>query len=491
MSIRYLAFVPVSWGRVSPDDTLIAPRPSAVARAVAVFLFGAALASCKPAVPSLPAPEPFAPPDGLPPAVAKAIDASRAAALAAPDDRAARLDLARTYLANGFPAPAIAAARALVETDPDDARAWYVRGLAEEAAGDRVAALESLARVRGLAPGYAAAAWRAAYWHLDDGELERARALFATAVAIDPAQPLARLGSARAAVEEGDAAAAIATLESLPRMPYRDGLLANAYRLAGRAADADRLAAGPMPMAPPLEDPWEREVAARAVTRERTLARLDALLAAGKAPEASVAAREALRDFPADPLLLDRLSRARRAQGDLAGAIAALREASEAAPGDHPTWVNLADLHFAARDLASAEIASRRALATGPGLPAGHEMIGAVAVARSDWTAARASFLEADRLGGLRSGPARLRLALTFLKLGEADRAERVAFTVLDADRTNDAAWALMADAIDAQGDRGKAIAATMKGLEFVPNSQLLRSMQATIRARPPAGAKP
>ena len=427
----------------------------------------------------------------MPRAVAKAIEGARATSEAAPDDRAARLDLARTYLANGFPRPAISAARSILDADAGNAQAWFVRALAEDAAGDRAAALGSLARVRELEPGLSAAAWRAAYWHLDDGELEPARELFARALAIEPRQPLARLGAARTALEDGDAAAAIALLEAMAPMPYRDGLLANAYRLAGRAADADRLAAGPMPLAPPLQDPWEREVAARAVTRERTIARLDALLAAGKPADASAAAREALRDWPADPLVLDRLSRARRATGDLAGAIAALREASEAAPGDHPTWVNLADLHFTARDFDAAERAARRAIATGPELPAGHELLGAVAVARTDWAAARASFFEAERLGGLREAPARLRLSLTFLRLGEAARAERTAAFVLDADRTNDAAWALLAEAIDAQGDRAKAIAAIVKGLEFVPTSQLLRSTRARIESRPPAGDAP
>jgi tetratricopeptide (TPR) repeat protein len=486
--------VPVSWGRVSPEDRTSAPRPPAAARAVAPLLLvilsglAASLVACEPARPGLPPPEPFAAPEGLPPAVVKAIEAARVASEAAPHDRDARLDLARTYLANGFPQAAIAEAKSVLALDGEQARARYVRALAEDAAGDRAAALESLERVRAVEPGHAAAAWRAAFWLLDDGELDAARELFARALAIEPRQPLATLGGARAALEAGDAAAAITMLEAMPPMPYRDGLLASAYRVSGRAADAERLAAGPMPMAPPLEDAWEREVAARAVTRERTIARLDALLAAGRPADAAVAAREALADWPADPLMLDRLSRARRAQGDLAGAIDALREASEAAPGDHPTWVNLGDLHLAARDIDGAERAARRAVSTAPGLPAGHELLAAVAVARTDWAAARASFLEADRLGGLREAPARLRLSLTFLRLGEAARAERAAFLVIEADRTNDAAWALMAEAIDAQGDRAKAIAATIKGLEFVPKSQLLRSTQSAIRARPPAG---
>ncbi len=464
-----------------------------VARAVISFLcsLSIATAACERTSAPLAPSAPFTPPEGVPAPVVAAIGAARAASEAAPDDRAARLDLARTYLANGFPAEAVAAARSILDVDADDARAWYVRALAEDGEGDRAAALESLARVRDLAPDRSAAAWRAAYWQLDEGEVDAARDLFAKALAIEPRQPLAMLGASRAALEAGEAAAAIALLEAMPRMPYRDGLLANAYRLAGRGADADRLAAGPMPMAPPLEDPWEREVAGLAVTRERTVARLDALLAAGKPAEASTAAREALRDDPADPLVLDRLSRARRALGDLPGAIAALKEAAAAAPSEHATWVNLADLHLAAKDVNAADAAARRAVATAPRLPAGHELLGAVAVARTEWPAARASFLEADRLGGLRESPARLRLALTFLRLGEASRAERAARAVIDADRTNDAAWALMADAIDAQGDRAKAIAATMKGLEFVPNSQVLRSMQSAIRGRPPTGGTP
>lgn len=479
-----------SWGRVSPCTRPRAPRPCGFARAVASIVCGSSLAvaACEPAPPSLAPPEPFTPPEGLPRAVAAAIESARNATEAAPTDRVARLELARTYLANGFPDAAVTAARSIVDVDPCDARAWYVRALAEDATGDRAASLASLVHVRELAPDHAAGAWRAAYWHLDDGEIDAARQLFATALAIDPRQPLVVLGAARAAIEDGDAPAAIALLEAMPGMPYRDGLLSNAYRLAGRGGDADRLAAGPMPMAPSLEDPWEREIAARAVTRERTVAALDALLGAGKPSEALVAARDALRDYPGDLFVLDRLSRARRATGDLAGAIGALREAAAAAPSDHANWVNLGDLHLAAGDVDSAEAAARRALATGPGMPAGHELLGAVAVARSDWPAARASYLQADRLGGLREAPSRLRLALTFLKLGEAARAEFVAFTVIDADRRNDAAWALMADAIDAQGDRGKALAATVKGLEFVPDSQVLRSMQSRLRSRPPAG---
>jgi tetratricopeptide (TPR) repeat protein len=203
----------------------------------------AALGACEPAAPVLAPPEPFRAPEGVPRAVAKAIEGARAASEAAPDDRAARLDLARTYLANGFPRPAITEARSILDADAGNAHAWFVRALAEDAAGDRAAALDSLARVRELEPGLSAAAWRAAYWHLDDGELEPARELFARALAIEPRHPLASLGAARAALEDGDAAAAIALLEATATA-ISTSTSCRARRRAARAAGSSATTAG-------------------------------------------------------------------------------------------------------------------------------------------------------------------------------------------------------------------------------------------------------
>jgi Tfp pilus assembly protein PilF len=67
--------------------------------------------------------------------------------------------------------------------------------------------------------------------HLEEGRPEAAKTAFERAIAVDPADPVARLGLARAHIARGDAAAARAQLAVLSRIdPQRARLVEQEIR---------------------------------------------------------------------------------------------------------------------------------------------------------------------------------------------------------------------------------------------------------------------
>jgi Flp pilus assembly protein TadD len=127
-----------------------------------------------------------------------------------------------------------------------------------------------------------------------------------------------------------------------PNDAYGRQLLAGAYHMLQREAEARVLASEGRGARPMFQDPWGGDILSRRVGRLPVLQRAHALLVKGKAGEA-VRILEALRQAePRDAAVLARLAFALLKQGDLEKALARAREATGLDPADSAAWLTQA-----------------------------------------------------------------------------------------------------------------------------------------------------
>lgn len=207
----------------------------------------------------------------------------------------------KSFLAHDWPA-VIAECTALLERQPERARAWVHRGAARRHLGERAAARADLER--GLAPTGSQAglsdplkAWalcERAELRLGEGEAAAAQAEAAEAEALAPATWRPPWLQAWARIEQGERAAALADLD---RALARADDEARGWLLADRAAlqlAREEWAA--------VETDASAAIAAEHLTGALFLHRASARLELGRAAEGEADATRALRLAPGEPL---------------------------------------------------------------------------------------------------------------------------------------------------------------------------------------------
>lgn len=182
--------------------------------------------------------------DGWPPVLDERIAVATAQALSRGGALAGVAELGRLYHANGFSGEAEACWRLLRAEDPDEARWAHLLVDLRRAAGD-YDEMEALLRdVVRLDPRYSAA-WLQLGNHLfKTGRLDEAQQALSRRLGLVPADPYARLGLARIAIQGGRHAEARRAIESLvqdqPRFAPAQNLLAELLAAAGDEVGATR-----------------------------------------------------------------------------------------------------------------------------------------------------------------------------------------------------------------------------------------------------------
>ena len=231
---------------------------------------------------------------------------------------------AERLLAEGRAEEALSVLQARLSEAPEDARAWFERGYAEEDLGRPEEALAAYQRAVQHAPGFAQAWTNLGRLLMEQGRLAEAVEALGRAVDLDPslAEAWANLGLARE--QAGDLQGAREALRRAARLQPRDAsvrveLGVVALKLGEREEARDALRAA-LPLALRAEEP------ALLLAVGNGLRRLGEHRAARQAMEAAVRSRRA-RHGRATPALWAELALARRADGDGEGAYEALRQA--------------------------------------------------------------------------------------------------------------------------------------------------------------------
>lgn len=305
------------------------------------------LGSCADSAASTPvAPTPPAAIDSLDPDLARAVHAGVASVEQDPSDAARWLELGMLYQANGLPEEAAACLSASVSLAPEDALAWYASALVSFDLGDVTGARGHARRSLEIDPSYAPGCWRLGQWCLSDGDLDSAQAWFTRCTEVDPDHAGGWVGLARVHLTRGEAQEASKILERRvlhgPNDAYGRQLLAGAYHMLQREAEARVLASEGRGARPMFQDPRGGDILSRRVGRLPALQRAHALLGSGKAAQA-VQILEAMRQAePRDAAVLSRLGFALWKQGELEMALTRAREATGLDPADSAAWLTQA-----------------------------------------------------------------------------------------------------------------------------------------------------
>ncbi|MBB4266923.1 tetratricopeptide repeat protein [Roseospira visakhapatnamensis] len=313
----------------------------------------------------------------MPDPLASARTRTPASTTSAPSSRALLVEGLRRHKA-GQVREALALYRRAVILDPGLTDGWHMLGAASLQQGDAEAALAPLERSRHLAPRDAllqanlAHAWRALGCHAE------AAAALATAIALDPAraEPWQDLGLM--AAERGlrhDAERCLAHAAHLRPEPGALVRHANALLALGRRDRAENRLGIALRLTPD-------HLGAR-------LARAGARRALGDIDGALADARAAVALSPNAPGPAGALGTAHLHGGRLPEAIRWRGRAARLAPAKGTSWLDLGQAAIAVGPGESAATALKRAVAADPALPAAYDALAEVRRRQGQWAAAR------------------------------------------------------------------------------------------------------
>lgn len=312
-------------------------------------------------------------------ALVEALEEARGVVLASPGDAASWVDLGMLFEAHLQLELAESCYGEAVRLDGSAPRSWY-RLAAMRGKNGRVAeALDALARVEELEPGYAPA-WRRKGWLLlADGRPGEAGAAFERAASIDPTDSVAQLGRVESELEAGDAVAALARLDRLvgiapSSQAFYHRLRGRALSGLGRFEEAEPELARGRGARVGGADPWMREVNALKVGESAILLRAERMIEGGQAAAAVELLRGLEARDPDDPRVFKRKGRALARVGDWPGAAVALSRASELDPADRGLALASASAMVNAGDGEGALLAANRLLEIDPGFADAHEL---------------------------------------------------------------------------------------------------------------------
>ena len=217
--------------------------------------------SSEPRLSEAPRLDPGAP---LDPQVAALIEQRATAVDTSNEDPEAWAALARAYHANEVFDLAERSYRQALARDESRADWWYLLARVEQRRGNFEPALAAMDRSLAIDDGYVHSWWRRGDWQREIGELDAADDSYGRALELDPASFLAQSGRAHVMLDRGERDQAIARLEELIRSYPDEGfahfLLGNAYREAGRDADAARHLELGLPGRVVRDDRWSNEL---------------------------------------------------------------------------------------------------------------------------------------------------------------------------------------------------------------------------------------
>jgi len=309
------------------------------------------------------------------------IETLRAARDAAPDD----LDRAGAYAhalsANGLIEQAALEYAALARRDTARATRWlYHEARSRRQLGDLDTAHSILAGIKDHAANPAIPAILG-FWLLEAGDHDAARAAFATAANLPGGVPNARVGQARMALLDGDAAGARALLEGLQReLPgdrFVQYLLGMALMRTGEDARGESFqAAGAGAMADwSRQDPWHEDTRPYWVGLRAELNHAQALVQAQRLGEAFAELAALYRKHPKELPVVVALAGVHLAQKRTEAALRLLQDALAQWPDHFAVHLNMSFALEQRGDLLRAMEAAVRASELNPGSAPAHQQV--------------------------------------------------------------------------------------------------------------------
>ncbi len=346
-------------GRAQRDTPHVEPRNKgpyiAVAVAVAIVAlawWGAGALTRRAQGAMLPA---LADLSGLPAPARQHVEEADAAARSHPREAGALGALGMAYHASLLPGPAMDTYALAEQLEPAGWRWTYYRGLLLEERGRQPEALDAFTRVTAIDPAQGMAWFRIGEIAFKEGRLddaERAYDLAAKAPAAAPfvaagvasrqATPLAayaQMGRARVAIDRGQRAQAIATLDQvITRYPAFGPARTMRVQLAADAPKQDAETKAARAYTPP-SDPLLDAVVAQSRMRDLLLKHAALAERGGDAAWREFLVRRALQFNPRDPNVLMEMAGMLQASGRFSEALDYLRQHQQVVPGDHHTLV--------------------------------------------------------------------------------------------------------------------------------------------------------
>lgn len=266
---------------------------------------------------------------------------------ARPDDPEAWVRLGMAYEAHVMSELAEPCYASAVALDGTRARWWYRLGMAREMNGDVRGGLDALDEVQRLAPEYGPAHSRRGDWLLELGEFELAAKSFGSALALDPQDVAASIGTAQVLLAQGENQRALDALAGPrltrgPSSPLAHRLRGTALARMGRTEEAQVELAEGAGARPVHADPWSREVQESKRGTSVLLLRASKHLARGRITAAVELLEELRERVPRDGRVLRKLAAGYTRLERIADARDVLRVAVEVEPRDALLRVSLA-----------------------------------------------------------------------------------------------------------------------------------------------------
>ncbi len=312
------------------------------------------------------------------------------AAAGAPADPVRRADLGLGFAVNGLWAEArVSFVHSLELGGPQPLPSLYA-AVALKELGDEAGAIAQLREVVRRFPDFAPAWHRLGTLLNAVGEVEAATEAFAAVTRLAPSEWRGWAGLGESQLRSGQVVSAIASLERArdvdPTARSVRHLLGQAYRAAGRAAEAEaELAAGGSQTLSPMPDDWSAAALDHMKALPDQLERIDTLMARGEIGEAIARAGEALRFHSTTTTVLSTLARALTLAGRAPEAWAILGPALVRWPEDLPLLTVAVDAAAALERADEAMALAHRAVAQAPRLAEAHvALANALLAARRD-----------------------------------------------------------------------------------------------------------
>lgn len=306
-----------------------------------------------------------------------------------PRDPELRADFGLALAVNGLWTEARASFLDALALGIDGPLAAVYAAVALQEAGDFPGALTELESVVARFPDSAPAWHRLATLRVATGDLTGAQNGFLEVTRRAPGEWRGWAGLGEVALRSGAVQEAIPALERAVNLdPYARSarhLLGQAYRVAGRAAEADReLAAGTESSLSPMPDPWSARALAHMKLLPDQFERADALVAQGRAPEAVRLLAEAQRFHPTNVAVITRLAAALDAASDAPAAWRLLGAALARSPREVPLLIAAAHVAAALGESERALALARQALELAPQSADGHVALANARLAAED-----------------------------------------------------------------------------------------------------------
>ena len=318
-----------------------------------------------------------------------------------PEKPASWLALGSVYEANDLDSLALTAYDRALAADQTNAQAWYRIFIVSHRQGDQERAREANSHLLELAPDYAPVYIRSGYWHLDLGRTSEAKISFQRAVELDASNPGGYWGSAQIMLQENDAERASNLLETLVRQradPYSYQLLGNAYRLAGRWKEAERVLEKAGKGGRVWPDPWHEEVQTYETGLQVELKRVRAYLKQGMSQVAVVELEHLRQLHPRSIIVIKLLAKTLVQAQQWERALDILSHAQTISPDDVELFQNIASVYFGRGEIDRALSQFELALAIDSTFASAHAGRGNMLMRRRQLPEAKLAFQTAARL---------------------------------------------------------------------------------------------